>query len=451
MRPELGAVTPILVRGAPWITTLVVFVLFVATASQTHTGDTPAYLQQIQQGQWLARHHMLPRVFGGLALSAATTISPNVNPYTVLSAVDAAAGAAAAGLLHALLRRLVHTAPGVAAAAGLALSGVVWRIATTFELALFPLVPLLAAALLAAHYRGRHRSIGVVVALGALGALAFGCHSLSVGALPAWFVLLALEDRRPRDRALAVLVFTVSLAASTVLLYEGLLLAFSEPNAPVRHAFGELAPFLEPTPDQQRGVQSPWLMRRGFSDALVVPSGMGHTGGWIAGGWLGVLLLGSIARARTLWRGHRGWTLWAITWLLGVVAVASKVESGNYEYYAQPIAAAFVWSGLVFTGWPRVGATVLAIFASVILSFNAPIILARHNGTMADKPKAPIDDERGPGWENGGGQGGPRNPPEGGEEGGPRNGPDGGRRSGPRGPPPPGGPPTPGSLGHHDP
>ena len=358
--------------------TILAFVLYVVTVSHVHGGDTPNYVVQIREGEWLAWQHMLPHVVAGRLLGFTDHYIRGLGTYPVLCTLDAAAGALVVGLFFRVVLTLAGSMPTAAlAAAGLAVSNTLWATATTYELALFPVVPVLAAALVGLRHRGGATPAGACVAQGLLLAAAFGFHSLAIGALPAWLVVLALERRPYRSRARVMGVFLASFVGGAVLLYEALYATL--PDGVGRTLAGDLARFFAPAPGIRDQAQPTWFAVRGFGGALFAPGELplGPVGGGL---WLVLLLIGSVRDRAALRQRFAGWAWWPAAWLVGVVLVAARVEPGNAEYYLQPIAAALCWTGLLITvrPTPNRARTALAAGVLAVAGSNVGSVWIRH-------------------------------------------------------------------------
>lgn len=145
-------------RRATAAATLVAFVLYVVTVSHVHGGDTPTYVIHVREGEWLAWQHMLPHVVAGRLLGFTDHYLRGLGTYPVLCTLDAVVGALVVGLFFQMVWTLTGSMRTAGlAAAGLAVSNTLWATATTYELALFPMVPLLAAALVGLRHRGGAR------------------------------------------------------------------------------------------------------------------------------------------------------------------------------------------------------------------------------------------------------------------------------------------------------
>lgn len=407
----------------PAVVSLLAFAVYVLTASHVHQGDTPVYVEQIRNKEWLAWQHMLPHVIAGRALGLTDHYWPGLGTYPVLCTLDAATGAAAVGLLCRLVLRWSGSAWTAALAAlALAASNTFWQTATTYELALFPLIPLLAAALLATGPADQPISVSATFGVGALVALAMGCHTLAAGTLPAWMFLLATQPGPRRDRAAAVAVFLAVFLFGTLLLYQSLLSTVSD--LPGRTVWSELDRSLQQAATPDGDDQPAWFAVRGLGAAILAPRER-PVGGMVACLWLAVLAVGSFLRRRALWARYGAWSVWPAAWIVGVLLVAIRVEPGNAEYYVQPIAAALCWTAMLVTvsPVPAWGQAALGGFALALIGVNAGPVWGRHTAS-------PVHTELRAG------PGGPVHPP-------PSNDADPtGPRANPRGPYPP--PTTPG-------
>jgi hypothetical protein len=365
-------------RWSPVALALVAFVLYVATMAHVHHGDTPLYVHQIAEGDWLARPHMLPRPLGALAVAIGARVAPDLGPYPPLVALDALAGALGVGLLAALALRTTGKAGlAVAVGAAYAVTRVIWGIATTFELALFPVVPLLGAAHLALAEARKERPYDYAAGMGALVAVAFGFHAISIGALPAFVVLLAAEDRPLAERAGSIAALLGATAIGIVTVYQAAIALFTAPGTMQPNAVTMLAQFFEPTKDALEGrIQPASLAFSGFGEALLAAP----WGKWAALVWVLALAVGTAVQWRELWGRHRGLVLLCPLWMAGITYMSIRVEAGNYEYYAQPVAAGFVWTALLVASFPRpqVGTAIVGAFAAVIALADVWLILENH-------------------------------------------------------------------------
>lgn len=369
-----------MVRWAPYLTALAAFLLYVATMAHVHHGDTPVYVQQIQSGELLARSHMLPRPLGALAVAVGRVVAPNAGPYPPLILLNAAAAAASAGLLQAWIGRLTGRQwLAMALAAGFAVSKVAWRMATTFEFPLFPLVPMFAAGLLLASDLHRTRPLATAAGAGGLLAVAFGLHAIAAGAVPAFALLVALEPRPPAQRAAATLALGGAFALGVILIFQVALALWNRgPDTPV---LTFLAGFTEPTKDALEGrIQPRWLVVSGLSVALA----HGSAGYGLMAVWLGGLVAATWRARQAGWARFGGTLVFPAVWAFGVCLMAMRVEAGDWEYYAEAVAALFLWTGLVAALHPAhafvtlVGVLVFIVFVGAA---NLPGVLRAHTST----------------------------------------------------------------------
>jgi hypothetical protein len=315
---------PRLVNAAPPLgVALTAFALYLATVSHLHRGDTPLYVARIRDGVWLAPDHLLPGALGGVALAIGGVVAPEAGPYPPLITLSAIVAALAAGGVTALVHRATGAAgPAIAVGAGFACSRVCWEIGTTYELALFPLVPLLAAWWVTqeADRRSAHRDALLV---GGLAAVACDLHVASAAALPAltWAMSRRHWGAAATMTATAAMIITTSYGIAH----------FIHPElSPLVGLVGMIGGAAGPR-------DPPWHIAEGLGEAL-----------WNApfAAPAGVAFIAVVAAMTTrLWRNEALLGPLAL-WAAAATVVAARVEPRNFEYFAPVVAVAWVVIGV---------------------------------------------------------------------------------------------------------
>lgn len=314
--------------AAPLATGGAAFLLYTGTAARTHRFDAPVYAREVVEGAWVSLHHLLPRLVGGVAVALVEGVGPGTEAYGVLVALSAAAGAASVALLHAWLRAEGVRGPVAAAAALLfAVARGPWSLATTWELALFPLAAVL-AGLLVSTGRGPAGRAGVAVGLWA--AIGGAFHLLALGAWPA-LALAVAAGRPPREAARAVAAMAGTATIGLFCAYEGVLRAIG-PAATGSRAFAAAAVLTAPTLDDLRGKpRPPDALAFAFDAAVAAVPGPGAAL-LLAAAILAALAAGAL-RAR-----HGARLAVPLVAIAGAAFVAWRVEPPNWEYQVLPVA-----------------------------------------------------------------------------------------------------------------
>lgn len=158
-------------------------------------------------------------------------------------------------------------------------------------------------------------------------------------------------------------MFLASFVGGTALLYQTLYLTL--PDGVGRTLAGDLARFFEPAPGIADQAQPMSFVVRGFGGALFAPGELpvGPVGGGL---WLAVLVFATVRARAGLTARFGPWAWWPPAWLVGILAVAARVEPGNAEYHVQAIAAGLCWTALLIAVRPTPTRAWIALAAGVL-------------------------------------------------------------------------------------
>ena len=331
-------------RFLPLVSFAAAFTLYTITMAHVHVGDTPEILDDVRWGRWFHPSHLLPRWLVGWGMALAHDVAPTLSPYAVgVFMAGTLPGAVGVALCHQLLRRLTgsEVIPFLAAAI-FGLTGCWWVQATTFELHALPIVALLAAVSVTVHATGSPHPLRMAALAGALQGLAAGLHLLATGALLAWAVILACQDRSMRMRLAAVVSFGAAAGGMVAGLYGLASLSRFTTGAYPRDGNAMSAVLLPGAYEPAAGYDANTLvrlMKSGARDAVVATHRFpGITVEGIEAASV-VLVVLSLLLSLRLWRRYRGVALMPLAWVVGTVPIALRVEPQNMEYYGGPVLA----------------------------------------------------------------------------------------------------------------